>query len=335
MWTELRAEIAAHLAGDGLAPVTTLTADGLPTARGPAAVRGGPRRRPRAGRAEPISVVIATRDRPGPLARCLASVARPRLRALRGDRGRQRRRRRPPADLVARDAPCGPLVREERPGLALAHNRGVAEASGSILAFTDDDVIADPLWLARIARAFEHSPGVGCVTGLILPVELESAAQVWIDDYWGFDKGLERRVFGGDQPSDQPLYPYTAGVFGSGANMAFSAAALRARRLRRRIGTGSPARGGDDLAAFFDLIAGGHRSSTAHRRRLPPDRPDYASLKTQAYGYGVGLSAYIARTLADDPRRVLEVPHAARVAYLLGPRSAETRRVARRRCPAS
>jgi len=36
VWSELRAEIAAHLAGDGLAPVTTLTADGLPTARGPA-----------------------------------------------------------------------------------------------------------------------------------------------------------------------------------------------------------------------------------------------------------------------------------------------------------
>ena len=35
VWSELRAEIAAHLAGDGLAPVTTLTADGLPTARGP------------------------------------------------------------------------------------------------------------------------------------------------------------------------------------------------------------------------------------------------------------------------------------------------------------
>ena len=221
-------------------------------------------------------------------------------------------------------------VREERPGLAVAHNRGVAAARGSILAFTDDDVIADPRWLAQTARAFELSPRVGCVTGLILPLELESAAQVWIDDYWGLGKGYGRQVFDRGRLPGRPLHPYTAGAFGSGANMAFRAGALRdIGGFDPALGTGSPALGGDDLAAFFDVIAAGHQlvyeptAVVRHRHRS-----DYASLRNQAYGYGVGLSAYIAKTLLDDPKRVIEV--AARtpraIAYLLGPRGGKNMR---------
>ena len=57
----------------------------------------------------------------------------------------------------------------------------------------------------------------------------------------------------------EPLYPYTAGVFGSGANMAFRADALRAMGgFDTSLGAGSAALGGDDLAAFFDVIEAGH-----------------------------------------------------------------------------
>src|SRR5205823_5518251 len=74
------------------------------------------------------------------------------------------------------------------------------------------------------------------------------------------------------------------------------------------LGAGSPARGGDDLAAFFDVIAAGHRlvyeptAVVRHRHRA-----DYDSLRRQAYSYGVGLSPYLAKTLVDHPGRVLDV----------------------------
>jgi GT2 family glycosyltransferase len=277
-----------------------------------------------------VSVIVATRDGESTLKECLDSLFRldyPDYEVIVVDNAS----RGPGVRALVEGAdPRVTYLREERPGVAVAHNRALGEARGSILAFTDDDVVVDPLWLARIVRAFELTPSAGCVTGLILPSELESAAQVWIDDYWGFDKGFERHVFDGDRPPGQPLYPYTAGVFGSGANMAFTASALRdIGGFDPALGTGSPARGGDDLAAFFDVIAAGHKlvyeptAVVRHRHR-----PDYGSLRTQAYGYGVGLSAYIAKTIADDPRRVLEV--AARtpraIAYLLGPRSTKNAR---------
>ena len=242
IWSELRAEIAAHLAGDGLAPVTALTADGLPTARGPApcaAAHGAARAR---GRTEPVSVVIATRDRPGPLARCLASVARldhPAFEVIVVDNAPATTATR---DLVAREHPEVRYVRENRPGLAAAHNRGLAEAGGAIVAITDDDVTVDPRWLLEIAAGFARDPRIGCVTGLILPAELRTPAQVWADRHWGVAKGFRERLY------TRPLrhlsvrpYPYTAGCFGSGANMAFRTATLRALHgFDPGMGTGRP-----------------------------------------------------------------------------------------------
>src|SRR3954453_22568229 len=206
-----------------------------------------------------VSVIVATRDGERTLKACLDSLLAqdyPDYEVIVVDNAS----RGPSVRALVEGAdPRVTYLREERPGVAVAHNRALGGARGSILAFTDDDVVADPLWLARIVRAFELSPAVGCVTGLILPAELESAAQVWIDDYWGFDKGFERPVFDGSRPPGQPLYPYTAGVFGSGANMAFTASARRdIGGFDPALGTGSPPLGGDDLAAFFHLVAPGH-----------------------------------------------------------------------------
>jgi hypothetical protein len=52
-------------------------------------------------------------------------------------------------------------------------------------------------------------------------------------------------------------------------------------------------------------------------------RRDYADLRRQLYGYGVGLTAYFSRCLYDDPKRIFDLisvlPRALR--YLLSPRS--------------
>ena len=259
-------------------------------------------------RAPSATVVVASRDGERTLGACLDSLLAldyPAFEIVVVDNGSR-------GDGVR--ALVGPYgervayVREDTPGLAVAHNVGLAHARGEVVAFVDDDVVVHRLWLARLAAAFECAEDVGCVTGLILPAELESPAQVWVDG-WGFDKGFERLVFDRRRQPDRPLHPYTAGAFGSGANMAF-----RTRTLRElggfdpALGTGSPALGGDDLAAFFAVVESGKRlvyeptAVVRHRHR-----DDYASLQRQAYGYGVGLSAYVAKTLADDPRRVFEL----------------------------
>lgn len=51
-------------------------------------------------------------------------------------------------------------------GLGYTHNRGIANASGEIIVFTDDDVIASKEWLKELVFTFED-PEVSGVAGLV------------------------------------------------------------------------------------------------------------------------------------------------------------------------
>lgn len=54
------------------------------------------------------------------------------------------------------------------PGLSSARNAGVAHATGDIVAFIDDDAVADEDWLTRLDRAYEHQRVLGA-GGKVLP----------------------------------------------------------------------------------------------------------------------------------------------------------------------
>ena len=255
-----------------------------------------------------VSIIVATCNRPRELERCLRSLlaqTHPAEEIVVVDDA-------PGGDETARvvaDCDAGSsrirYVEGNRGGLADAHNRGLEEVHSPIVAFADDDIVADEYWLARIVDAFASAPNVGCVTGKIVPLELETQAQAWLDGYAGFDKGGERRLFdlSGNRPDD-PLFPFTAGSLGSGANMAFSREALRRiGGFDPALGAGTRARGGDDLAAFLDVLLCGYGLIYEPAAVVRHSHPrDYEALRRQVYGYGVGLTAYLTKTLIDRPR---------------------------------
>jgi GT2 family glycosyltransferase len=190
------------------------------------------------------------------------------------------------------------------PGLAVAHNTGLAAVRGEVVAFTDDDVVADPRWLTELTAPFAADPGLGCSTGLILPARLTTPAQVLLESHGGFAKGFTPRTYDPARPPvDEPLFPFTAGRFGSGANMAFRTVVLReVGGFDPATGAGTAARGGDDLYGFVRVLTQGHRL------RYTPDalvwhhhRETWRDLETQAYGYGAGLTAYLTAVLVNRP----------------------------------
>ncbi|MFC5993657.1 glycosyltransferase [Pseudonocardia hispaniensis] len=297
----------AHLECDGLPTPPRLTASGL---GGDGVPRCLHRRHELEADGPWMTVLIATRDRPESLRRCLDSIARMcyrRFDVVVVDSA-------PSSDATARAVeawqrdhpfPTVSYLRERRPGVALAHNRGLAAATGSWVAITDDDVVVDRYWLSGIAEAATSDPGVGCVTGLILPAEIDTTAQVLLEQFGGYGRGYQRRSvdLNGHRPDDR-LFPFTVGRLGSGANMAFETALLRERGgFDPAMGTGTTARGGDDLLALLRVITGGRTlvyEPTAlvwhwHRR-------DYGSLRRLVHDYGVGLGAYLTSAVVHEPR---------------------------------
>jgi glucosyl-dolichyl phosphate glucuronosyltransferase len=118
------------------------------------------------------SVIIVTKDRPDNLRHLLKSLLKQSLR---------------PDEIIIIDnnssknyetvynefKNCLPLkiIVEIKPGIPAARNRGLQEAIGEIILFTDDDCEADPKWIENLTKPFYMNPYIGMVGGEIFSVE--------------------------------------------------------------------------------------------------------------------------------------------------------------------
>jgi O-antigen biosynthesis protein len=274
-----------------------------------------------------MSVVVTTCNSPRPLMRAIDSILAAGGEAIEVIVVENRPRGSTVAPALADRFPGDRRLRyveEPSPGLSRARNAGLAACSRELIAFTDDDVVVDERWTDRLVNGLAALPDAAAVTGLILPLQLETDAQVALERYATFGKGFRTIVFHADAPGDDPLFPYGAGAFGSGANAAFRADALRAiGAFDPSLGAGTPARGGEDLDIFIRVLLAGQAilyepsAIVWHEHPRTPQR-----LRRQAFGYGMGLTAMLAKHLARGPDRmgiVRRVP--AGLAHLVAPSS--------------
>jgi glycosyltransferase involved in cell wall biosynthesis len=252
-----------------------------------------------------LTVAICTRARADLLASCLRSVLE-----LRPD---------DPADprhfevLVVDNDPLDDATkrvvatlsgvrysRESRPGLDFARNRALAEAKGLWTAFLDDDVIVDRWWLEGLEEAVAEHPDAACVTGLVLPAELATKAQITFERRGGFGRGCRKMRF--ISGPDGALFRLGAGMFGAGCNMVVRTGAARAiGGFDEALDTGPPLPAGGDLDMWSRLLRAGNplvyepRLLVFHRHR-----PDHASLRRQYWSWGEGFMAYLTKTARVD-----------------------------------
>lgn len=212
--------------------------------------------------------------------------------------------------------PSVTLVTEPIPGLSYARNTGLHAATGEIVCFTDDDVIVDPDWLTELAAGFARVPNVDCVTGLVPSGELRTRTQGYFDGRVSWSRNLEFRTYSlAHPPPDLPMFPFSIGEFGTGANFALRrAAALELGGFDTALGVGTRTGGGEDIDMFTRVILDGRilvmqpSAIVWHR-----NRDDLPALRVQARGYGTGLGAWITKLLLN-PRTARMVlvrsPHA-------------------------
>lgn len=247
------------------------------------------------------TVAVCTRDRPEDLERCLDA-----LMALPDDGQHYLVIDNCPAteatrELVAR-FPRVRYVREPRPGLDVARNRALREATTDVVAFADDDSVPDPGWLRALMRNFTDGM-VLCVTGLTLPLELETRAQQWFERIYPFSRGYQRRVFHGLWGDGKSV-----GRVGAGANMALRRSVVDlAGPFDEALDTGTPTKSGGDHEMFGRILNGGYdivydpSALSWHRHRRT-----WEELRRAMYGYGVGVYAKWACDYIKD--RDLSVP---------------------------
>jgi GT2 family glycosyltransferase len=179
-------------------------------------------------------------------------------------------------------------VREDVPGSSAARNRALREAKHEFVAFTDDDATPDRHWLRSLLRNFSDSR-VMCVTGLVMPLELETEAQEWFERYSPHGRGFERLVF--DGAHSNPLVVHLVGV---SASMAVRSSSMDFIGLfDEALGAGTPAASGEDCEFFTRILRSGYcivyepRALSWHRHRRT-----WEELRNTLEGYGVGVYAF-------------------------------------------
>ena len=296
----LKAEINSHRYQEGLPPAETITVAGLepPAPDCPNAPNNTPF----------ISVVVCTRNRADLLRTCLRAlraVTYPRCEVIVVDNAPLNSSTRTAVEQEAGDDARFRYVIEPRPGLSCARNRGLTSARGDIVAYTDDDVTVDPGWLSGVARGFAARADVGCVTGLACTAAIESPAEAYFDARVSWADSCQRQIFDMSPRWRDGLYPYSPGRFGTGANFAFQTQVLKSLGgFDEALGAGTPTAGGEDLDAFVRVLLAGYAIAYEPAGIVwHHHRADLDDLRTQMFGYGTGLTAFLTKHLLDARTR--------------------------------
>jgi glycosyltransferase involved in cell wall biosynthesis len=212
-----------------------------------------------------LTVAICTKDRPDCLRRCLQSLAELKDRVSRVESEFE--------IMVIDNAPSDDQTKqlvkdfsdvryltEIKPGTSFARNRALREADSELIAYLDDDVIVDSGWLKGLQEAWSENPDAAAFTGQVLPMELETEAQILFEQRGGFRRGFEKIRYTSAVPIENGfLYPCRSGIFGTGCNKAFRRQILlKLGGFDEALDSGAPLPGGGEHDVFYRVIRAGY-----------------------------------------------------------------------------
>lgn len=250
-----------------------------------------------------VSVAVCTRNRPVQLARALESLLT--------------QRHAPAEILVVDNAPSDdatptllaerfPSVRyllEPIQGLDFARNRALMSATGDVVAFLDDDAVADAGWAEALASVFAADPTVAVCTGRVEALGQATEGERLFEANGGFSRGLSsvrlptdavRKLHG--RPA--PLIAWAVSV-GSGCSYAVRRrAALALGGFDEALDLGAALPGGGDHDLLWRALQAGH-SVVYEPAALAwhEHRPGAEGVHAQVVGHQRALLAFLGKHL--------------------------------------
>lgn len=238
-----------------------------------------------------LSIVVASYGRPGALCRCLIGLSQlafaPVEVVVVADK----------AGLAAiSDLPFADRLKtvlQAEPNVGRARNDGIAQASGDVVAFIDDDAVAEPTWAARIMSAFGADPRLAAVTGSVL-------GRNGISTQWG-SMGVDQQ--GRDFTISEPDHRLDGGVVRKlhGTNMAVR------RTVLHSIGGFDPAFRFylDDTDLAFRIGTRGLKtrflpSAVVHHAFGPSAQRDADRVPLSLYDIGASTAAFLRKHAPGD-----------------------------------
>jgi glucosyl-dolichyl phosphate glucuronosyltransferase len=238
-----------------------------------------------------ISVVVCTYNRAGSLSITLDSLAAQRMpesiawEAIVVDNNSTDRTREVSESYCLRYSGIFRYVFERQQGLSRARNAGIRAAEGDVVAFTDDDIIAEPTWLNNLTAPLVDQRWAGGGGRVVPPPDLNLPEWLTV----GGDKDLVGALLPifdlGPDAGEMKRPPY-------GANMAFRKSMFeRHGTFRVDLGhCGGKLLSGEDTDFGNRLISAGERlhyepSAVVHHP-VPEERLTKRYFRTWWFDYG-------------------------------------------------
>lgn len=193
-------------------------------------------------------------------------------------------------------------VFEPAQGLSYARNRGIAESTGEVILFTDDDVLPEADWLETTLNGLETFQADAC-GGYIAPI-WETPPPAWLTErFYGF---LAVRT---DRTDNFMMNEQSQAPFG--ANMAFRKSVFDrvgffdVRRGRK----GNVLAGGEDIELFERILSAGLRAVFLGHSRVHHKVEAYRCTKgyLRRWRHQSSRNLAIAKGVKGD-RRIFNIP---------------------------
>jgi GT2 family glycosyltransferase len=203
--------------------------------------------------------------------------------------------------LVECRFPDACYIREPVRGLDFARNRALYESRHEIVAFLDDDAVADRGWSQSMMAAFDENPRAAACIGRVEALALETEAQRLFEANGGLSRGNERICLPGD--ARRPLHGFPVPLIawatrlGIGCSLAVRrSAAVEIGGFDEALGLRPVLPGGDELDVLWRFLVAGYEivyepdalAWHEHRREL-------GAVFDQMVGHQRGLTGFLTK----------------------------------------